>query len=79
MVRAISQSPDGTMWFGTYGHGICSYRPETGFKKYTSEAIANSYVLSMLALSDDLILIGTLNQGLIVLENDTVRTMAKRK
>ncbi len=75
VVRAISQSPDGTMWFGTYGHGICSYRPETGFKKYTAESIANSYVLSILALSDKLIVTGTLNEGLIIMENDTVRTL----
>jgi ligand-binding sensor domain-containing protein len=75
VVRAISQSPDGTVWFGTYGHGICSYRPESGFKKHSLEAIANCYVLSINALADDKILIGTLNEGLIVLENDTVSSL----
>ncbi len=75
VVRAVSQSPDGTMWFGTYGHGICTFKPETGFHKITTAAIANSYVLSILAVSDDLILIGTLNEGLMVLENDTVRSL----
>jgi ligand-binding sensor domain-containing protein len=72
VVRAISQSPGGRMWFGTYGHGICSYKPETGFKKDTSRAIVNVYVLSILAVSDDLILIGTLNEGLIILQNNKV-------
>ncbi len=75
VVRAITQSPDGTLWFGTYGHGICSYKPATGFKKYPSEAIASSYVLSLLAFSDHLLLIGTLNEGLVILENDTVRSL----
>jgi ligand-binding sensor domain-containing protein len=75
VVRAVSQSPDGRMWFGTYGHGICTYKPWTGFKKSAVESIANSFVLSVLAVTDDLILIGTLNEGLVVLENDTVRSL----
>jgi ligand-binding sensor domain-containing protein len=75
VVRAVCQSPEGTLWFGTYGHGICSYTTAKGFKKITAGPISGSYVLSMLALSDKKILIGTLNQGLLVYENDTVYTI----
>jgi ligand-binding sensor domain-containing protein len=72
IARAVTQTPDGTLWFGTYGKGICSYRKETGFRKFTGKGIDNCYVLSMLAVSDTVLLIGTLDEGLIRLHNNQV-------
>jgi streptogramin lyase len=72
IVRAITQSPNETLWFGTYGKGICSWRPETGFEKIDIPSLNTSYVLSMLAVSDSMLLIGTLNQGLIILKDTIV-------
>lgn len=76
IVRAITQTPDGTMWFGTYGKGVCSWRPETGFRKINSTA--NTYILSMLSISDSVILIGTLNQGLLILNDTSISFLNNR-
>jgi ligand-binding sensor domain-containing protein len=69
-VRSITQSPDGTLFFGTFGGGVCSYTSGTGFKKINLNS-RDSCILSLLALSDTAVLIGTFNRGLVLYQNDS--------
>jgi ligand-binding sensor domain-containing protein len=75
VVRAIAQSPAGTLYFGTCGEGVCSYTPESGFKKITTHINGDSCILSLLAISDTALLIGTFTRGLILYQNDSAKSI----
>jgi ligand-binding sensor domain-containing protein len=71
VVRAIAQSPGGVLYFGTCGGGVCSYTPESGFNKIATHLKGDSCVLSLLAISDTALLIGTFTRGLMLYQNDS--------
>lgn len=60
-VLSISQTPDGTMWFGTQGHGIISNLGKT-FSYYESEVV-DPYIFSLKTFGKTLY-IGTTSEGL---------------
>jgi len=70
LVRAITQSPDGTLYFGTFDGGVSSYTSSSGFNRIHLPD-RDSCILSLLALSDSALLVGTFPGGLVLYHNDS--------
>jgi ligand-binding sensor domain-containing protein len=64
LVRAFTQTPGGTLMVGTFEGGVCAYTPGSGFKRIPLRAKEDTCILSLLALSDTAVLIGTFQQGI---------------
>ena len=71
VVRAVSQSTNGKIWLGTYGKGICYYSPSSGVKKLQVAGLTDSYVLSLLALGDSVLMMGSLDRGIFLIRDTT--------
>lgn len=70
-VLSMTQGNDGAFYFGTQGNGLV--RLFNGKFSYLNEAdgVLDNYIFSLKTHGDS-ILIGTTNQGLLVLENDKI-------
>jgi PAS domain S-box-containing protein len=59
LVKAIAQTPDGTLWFGTDGGGLCTYR-DGKFVTYTTDSgLPSNMILWLTPRRDGGIWIGT--------------------
>jgi signal transduction histidine kinase/streptogramin lyase len=69
-VRAIAETPDGTIWFGTLGAGLG--RLQRGAVKQFGKAdgLGSDYVQSLYASTDGTLWIGTYGGGLVRLKHD---------
>ena len=63
-VRAIAQSPDGTIWFGMAGGGLGSYKDGNLRQFMKQDGLISDFVLSLYADSDGTLWIGTEENGL---------------
>src|SRR3984885_4745877 len=59
LVKAIAQSPDGTLWFGTDGGGVCRYRDGTFLTYTTDNGLPSNMILWLTPRHDGGIWIGT--------------------
>lgn len=68
-VLSMTQSSDGTFWFGTQGSGLV--RLKNGAYSYygNSEGVLDDYIFS-LATKGDSVLLGTTNQGMLIYFNN---------
>lgn len=70
-VLSMTQGKDGAFWFGTQGNGLV----KLSNGKYTyfgeAEGVLDNYIFSLKSHGDS-ILLGTTNQGLLVLENGKI-------
>lgn len=70
-VLSMEQTLDGTLWFGTQGNGLVSFK--NGNYNYFGEreGIKDSYIFSLFKHGDSL-LIGTTNEGVLVKYNTSI-------
>ena len=59
-VSAITESPNSTLWFGSYGHGIVKYRNHS----FTKIETPDYFIQKLYAEDDENLWIGTKNSGL---------------
>jgi PAS domain S-box-containing protein len=59
LVKAITQSPDGTLWFGTDGGGLCKYRDGKFLTYTTDNGLPSNMILWVTSRRDGGIWIGT--------------------
>ena len=59
LVKAITQTPDGTLWFGTDGGGLCRYREGTFLTYTTDNGLPSNMILWLTSRRDGGIWIGT--------------------
>ncbi len=73
-ILSMTQAKDGTFWFGSQGNGLVKL--SKGKFSYFNEknGLLDNYVFSLKAHGDSL-LIGTTNQGLLVMENGKISKM----
>lgn len=64
-IFSITESPDSTLWFGSYGHGIVKFKNEELIKIETP----NFFVQKIFAENNQKIWIGTKNSGIYLLDN----------
>ncbi len=64
-IFAITETPDSTIWFGSYGHGIVKYKNDDFTKIETPDFFAQK----IFAENNQKIWIGTKNSGLYLLDN----------
>jgi PAS domain S-box-containing protein len=60
LVKAIAQSPDGTLWFGTDGGGLCRYRDGQFLTYTTDNGLPSNMILWLTSRRDGGIWIGTI-------------------
>jgi signal transduction histidine kinase/ligand-binding sensor domain-containing protein len=70
-VFALTESPPGTMWVGTYGGGLT--RVSRGHEDRLSAGLSDSVILALFTDRDGSVWVGTNRGGLAVLENGRVR------
>ncbi len=63
-VRAITETPDGTVWFGMSGGGVASLKEGTLKQFMRASGLASDYVLCLLPDGPDTLWIGTADHGL---------------
>lgn len=71
-VFALTESPAGTLWVGTYGGGLTRIRGRRE-ERLRSAGLADSVVLALFTDRDGAVWVGTNSGGLAVLENGRVR------
>lgn len=64
-IFAITETPDSTLWFGSYGHGIVKYKNE----ELTKIETPSFFVQKIFAENNKKIWIGTKNSGVYLLDN----------
>ena len=62
-VRALAVSPDGSLLAGTFGNGIYRSRDQGAHWKKISEGLEDPYILTIAAVTRDLIFAGTARKG----------------
>jgi signal transduction histidine kinase/ligand-binding sensor domain-containing protein len=68
-VRAIAETPDGTIWMGTLGGGLDCLQNGVIKQFHKAEGLASDYVQSLCASTDGTLWIGTYGGGLGWLKN----------
>ncbi len=63
-VRAITESPDGTLWFGMSGGGLGCLRDGTLHQFLKADGLGGDFVVCLYADSDNTLWIGTSDNGL---------------
>ena len=71
-VFAITETPNGTLWFGSYGNGLVRYSN----KNFTKIETPNFFVQRLFAENDEIVWIGTKNDGVYQF-NVTNNTISK--
>jgi ligand-binding sensor domain-containing protein/signal transduction histidine kinase len=76
-VRAITESSDGTLWFGMSGGGLASLKQGTlkQFRKY--DGLSSDFVHCLYADTDGTLWIGTADNGLCRLQKGKFSTISK--
>jgi ligand-binding sensor domain-containing protein/signal transduction histidine kinase len=73
-VRLLRQTSDGTLWIGTIGHGLYTYRDGHFLKMTAPEKLPSNTVLNLLEDVERNIWVGT-QAGMLRLSNTPVRTV----
>jgi len=68
-VRAIAETPDGEIWFGTLGGGLGRVQNNVVIQLDKSHGLSSDYIQSLHASSDGVLWIGTYGGGLSRLKN----------
>lgn len=78
-VRAITETPDGTIWFGMSGGGLGRWQNGRVTQFRTLDGLAGDYVWSLLAEPDGTLWIGTFGGGLCRLRGTNFATLGERQ
>lgn len=79
-VRAVAESSDGTVWFGTSGGGLGCLRPDGDLRYYTrADGLASDYIGCLQLEDDGTLWIGTLGGGLTRWQNGRFRIVNWRQ
>ncbi len=74
-IRAIAETPDGTLWLGMSGGGLGQLRGDT-LKQFTrKDGLGSDFIISLYADSDGTLWIGTSDHGLTRLRNGEFRNL----
>jgi signal transduction histidine kinase/ligand-binding sensor domain-containing protein len=78
-VRAISESDNGTLWFGMSGGGLASLQGDTLKQFRKQNGLGSDFVICLFADSDGAIWAGTSDNGLIRFKNGTFCGIGQRQ
>lgn len=74
-VRAITEAPDSTIWFGMSGGGLGCLRGETLKQFRKTDGLGSDFVICLYADSDGTLWIGTSDNGVTRLQNGRFRNI----
>jgi signal transduction histidine kinase/ligand-binding sensor domain-containing protein len=75
-VRAITETPDGALWFGTLGGGLGCLKDDTLKQFRKTNGLSSDFVLSLYAETDGTLWIGTSDNGLCRLRGGHFATIS---
>jgi signal transduction histidine kinase/streptogramin lyase len=75
-VRAIAESGDGTLWFGTLGGGLGCLKGGSLQQFRTSDGLSSDFVLALYADTEETLWIGTSDNGLCRLKRGKFATIS---